>query len=499
MTDDPDLLHLLTRCEFARTKVVMVGDDHQLSPVGPGGALGAMLKRYGGKAYVLDENLRQHDQSERRALAELRAGDVGYAVSWYAGHGRIKVRPDRETALVDMVDAWAEDGLAGRDAAMYAWQRGNVETLNTIARQRWREAGQLQGPELVAPGGRRFATGDLIVTLAPGPDTVNSQRGQVVDVRPHEGLLFARMDDGRIVRLGPEESGRDRLALGYAVTVHRAQGATVDVAHRLEDGGGRELAYVSMSRARERSSTWVVADDLAQAKDDLRREWSTEARARWVIDTTSVAHVGSQSPAEAVVRSLDRARLDAQRRAVSAAVPPDRGGDRWIVEGELQDLKDAERDLKTGHGVWLDTDVGQAARDLNDLVRRRSEAEAFVSMPGMGRRDRKVWRRRAKELAEKEPVARERLDRLVEPARAGLSATREQLEQERRELERACGERDGWLAEHPEAPQRLSRLEAEVRALDPPAMPTPTRERGVARTRRGLHRAEPDIGPTLEL
>lgn len=46
-----------------------------------------------------------------------------------------------------------------------------------------------------------------------------------------------------------DEIGADRLAHGFAVTVHRSQGATVERAHALEDGGGRELAYVKMSRA----------------------------------------------------------------------------------------------------------------------------------------------------------------------------------------------------------------------------------------------------------
>ena len=30
------------------------------------------------------------------------------------------------------------------------------------------------------------------------------------------------------------------------MTVHRSQGATVERTHALEDGGGRELAYVKM-------------------------------------------------------------------------------------------------------------------------------------------------------------------------------------------------------------------------------------------------------------
>ena len=86
-----------------------------------------------------------------------------------------------------------------------------------------------------------------MVTLAPGAGGafVTSQTATVVLVNPLAGSLSIRMDDdGRIHRLEGEELAADRLAHSYALTVHRAQGSTVERAHALEDGGGRELAYV---------------------------------------------------------------------------------------------------------------------------------------------------------------------------------------------------------------------------------------------------------------
>ena len=65
--------------------------------------------------------------------------------------------------------------------------------------------------------------------------------------------------------MGPEDIGSDRLAYAYAITAHRSQGSTVDVTYALEDGGGRELAYVAMSRARGESHVHVVAPSVAQA------------------------------------------------------------------------------------------------------------------------------------------------------------------------------------------------------------------------------------------
>lgn len=82
-----------------------------------------------------------------------------------------------------------------------------------------------------------------------------------------------------MVHLGAEEAAADRLSYAYATTVHRSQGATTARAHLFADGGGRELAYVAMSRAREATHVWTVADDLGQAREDLVRDWSTEPSA----------------------------------------------------------------------------------------------------------------------------------------------------------------------------------------------------------------------------
>ena len=87
-----------------------------------------------------------------------------------------------------------------------------------------------------------------------------------------------RMADERLVTLDAGEAGPERLDYGYAITVHRSQGGTIDTGHRLADGGGRELAYVSMSRARDRSTVYVVADDLDQACSDLTHDWTVERR-----------------------------------------------------------------------------------------------------------------------------------------------------------------------------------------------------------------------------
>lgn len=257
MTDDAALVAFLEAARVASAKVVAVGDPRQLSSVGPGGGFEAVVRRFGGSVHVLGENVRQVDPAEREALAQLRSGKVDEAVSWYSGAGRIAVSPDRDTALDATVAGWAADATKGGQAAMYAWRRANVAELNRRGREAWERLGRLSGKELLV-GEVGYRAGDRIVTLAPGAggEIVTSECGTVLALDVARRELAATMDDGRIQRFGSEELDAAHLAHSYAITVHRSQGATVGRAHVYEDGGGRGLAYVKMSRARERSTVY---------------------------------------------------------------------------------------------------------------------------------------------------------------------------------------------------------------------------------------------------
>ncbi len=349
---DPSVLRLLAAAETAGAKAVIVGDHRQLGAVGPGGSLEALVGRQGDGVHVLAENVRQVDPDERVALGELRAGSVEVAVDWYAQQRQIVTALTRDTALDATVAAWGADVQAGRDTTILAWRRANVAALNARARAVMADTGRLTGAELVVHG-TGYRTGDRIVTLAPRANggTVTSQRGVVTVVDVDTGSLLACMDDGREHRFGPDDLAADRLAHGYATTVHRSQGATVDAAHLFADGGGRELGYVAMSRARHSSHVHVVADNLDQAVEDLGREWSVERRQTWAIDTGQPDLAGrgplavEADPAAplALRATLGRGRLKAERDALVATLRAEQPDD---PQAALQHLKELDGGIR---------------------------------------------------------------------------------------------------------------------------------------------------------
>src|SRR5439155_26470893 len=104
-----------------------------------------------------------------------------------------------------------------------------------------------------------------------------------------------------------------------------------------------QLGYVSMSRGRQCNTVHVVADSVDQAVEDLTRDWAADHRPRWAIDSgapaTEPLAVEHHDRAPAGMRAaLRHARLQAERRAVAAAIPPDPSAELARLDRQLTEL-----------------------------------------------------------------------------------------------------------------------------------------------------------------
>jgi len=380
MADDANLARLALAVDRAGASLVLVGDHRQLASVGPGGALAALLQRRSELVATLDSNVRQRDPAEHQALAELRNGSVVDAVAWYAQAGRIHTQPNRLDTLVAMTNAWAAEVGAGHDSTLLAWRRDDVADLNHLARSHWARLGHLNGDDVHVDGGRAYAVGDRLVALAPNARAgiVASEPLTVLAVA--EDALAIRATEGRQATLRGEEVDVKHLDYGYALTIHRAQGATYDRAHVLAAGGGRELAYVAMSRAREHTAVHATADDLEQAVADLQADWSATRQQHWIADTP--AQPGRQPEP---VRAAPRTGVEEP----SPPVVPIREG-LGEARRRLADLERDYRDLHAGTGRWRATPEGRAARDRRDNLQRLDDTRRAARNPHARRRDRRA-------------------------------------------------------------------------------------------------------------
>ena len=446
MTSDVDLARLLTAVERSGAKLIAVGDDRQLGAIGPGGALTALAERHPEQLWALTDNLRQNDPAERGALCELRDGDIAAAVGWYARNGRVHPVPARRRAVTGMIRAWAADIDAGRDPLLLAYRRDNVEMLNRAARDLWERSGRLTGPELIAPGGRTYRAGDRVITLAPGPHGawVTSQAARVTAVDPEAQTLIAITPDGRQLHMGAEDIGADRLGYGYAITAHRAQGTTVEVAHVLDDGGGRELAYVAMSRARNASHVYTTAPDLTEAAQRLTWSWDDERRQRWATDQARAA------------QRLEA--LRAEHRQLVGSIPPAVTNELAHVREQQADLEKDLADLRTGAGRWANTPVRASYENLQVARRVHEENLRRAQNPHRGFLARHRSREDLKTSAATLQAAERAWQRTTEPHAQPLEGEQSRLAAQIGELQDAQQARADFIESHPELADRISQL-----------------------------------------
>jgi hypothetical protein len=275
--DLDDLVQLAAR----RGAVVrLLGDPQQLAAVEAGGAL-RMLARESG-AVELYELHRFCSPEEAAASLQLRDGDPA-ALDFYADADRIR-GGSLDAASEDTYTGWRGDQEQGREAIMVATRNETVVELNQRARLDRVTGGAVELEGVRLHDGSTAGVGDVVVTRRNDRTLAAGRRGDWVKngdlwdvVRRHEdgSLRLRHHRHGGHVRVPAGYVSR-HLELGYATTIHRAQGITVDAAHVLVDPGmGREALYVAATRARVVNRLYVVEEatmdpDLDQAPDSPR-------------------------------------------------------------------------------------------------------------------------------------------------------------------------------------------------------------------------------------
>ncbi len=349
------LAPILVAADRAGAKVVLVGDPRQLPEIDAGGVLTGLSERLG--PIELTHNRRQCQQWERDALAELRAGDIDVALTAYADNGRIVTGTNAHEVRRAIVADWWAYRLAGDTTTMTAFRRDDVDDLNGRARAYLARAGHLHGPTLEI-NDRPFQAGDQIVCLRNNRrlGIHNGTRATITGIDPGHHAITIQTNRGE-VRLPAGYVDAGHIAHGYATTIHKTQGATVDRGLLLgTDELFRERGYVGMSRGRLSNHLYLLgatpAEDPAghgppapalEPTDAVRQALHRQSEQRLAIDTGEPVVVW---PVEKLV--TERHRLV----GVLVACPPDRSHDiaaltarRRQVTADLAPLVDRHNEL----------------------------------------------------------------------------------------------------------------------------------------------------------
>lgn len=276
------LREIVAQADAAGAKVLAVGDPDQLSAVEAGGAFGMLIDAQPEKVASLKTIHRFVDDWQGPASLALRAGDRR-AVETYTTQGAVQSGTQEE--VLDQVHAaWASETAQGRTSLMVAADNATAAELAARARADLKAAGKVHGREVTLADGNTASAGDLIVTrknaraLRSGRHWAhNGATWHVQAVSADGAMLVTPTADpaAEAIHL-PADYVAAQVELGYATTIHRAQGRTVDDCHVVVTPDmGRQGLYVGMTRGRTSNVAHVVTDGAA-VDDDLMPQSAQE-------------------------------------------------------------------------------------------------------------------------------------------------------------------------------------------------------------------------------
>ena len=373
MVGTRQLERVLSHAAEAGAKVVLVGDPQQLQSIEAGAAFRSIHDRHGG--VEIETVRRQREDWQRDATRDLATGRTGAAIHAYDRHDMVHSAETREQARDELIDRWDRQRQAAPDSSRIILTHTNAEVreLNEAARDRMRHAGDL-GEDVrvtVERGERSFAAGDRVMFLQNerGLGVKNGTLRTIEQVSAQS--MSVQTDDGRSISFDLKDY--NKIDHGYAATIHKAQGMTVDRTHVLATPGmDAHGSYVALSRHRDDM-------DLHYGRDDFANQ-------------DRLVNTLSRDRAKDMATDYDPAQDYAERRGITfrarvaeimRKLVPERLRD--AVDGMLDGLRSPDNGVPGADGVKQPErgTAGKAAAERQagedpEAAMRRARGRAFV-------------------------------------------------------------------------------------------------------------------------
>ena len=419
MVGTRQLERVLSHAAEAGAKVVLVGDPQQLQSIEAGAAFRSIHERHGGAE--IGEVRRQREDWQRDATRDLATGRTGNAIHAYDGHGMVHAAPTREQARDDLIDRWDRERQASPDQSRIILTHTNdeVRELNEAARERMRAAGDL-GDDVritVERGERSFANGDRVVFLRNerGLGVKNGTLGTVEQVG--ERSMSVRIDDGRGVSFDLKDY--DRIDHGYAATIHKAQGMTVDRTHVLATPGlDAHGSYVALSRHRDGMDLHYGSDDFADqdrlvrtlSRDRAKDMASDYERADPAQDYAERRGITFRERVAEIVRKLVPEKVRGMFDGLHLPTEGEQGPERKVEEDPAEALRKARTKALVRHARAVDAIFEmqeQGGRASPEQVKELQESRAaFEEVRPHGSHDAEAAYKKNPELAQEAATGR---------------------------------------------------------------------------------------------
>ncbi|TAZ46076.1 Ti-type conjugative transfer relaxase TraA [Rhizobium ruizarguesonis] len=374
MVGSRQLARFVDEVRRAGAKLVLVGDHEQLQAIGAGAPFRAISEAVGHAQ--LSEVRRQRTDWQKQASIDFASHRTAEGLTAYKAHGNIQLKANRDDVLKAIIADYVADRSAHPNATRIAMahRRIDVAAINAGIRAQLQERGELakannpsgdKGEELsyqTNNGKRSFARGDRIVFLENNRDlgVKNGMLGEVIAVAPD--AIQVRLDGKAQTQDGQRQvtvpvNRYQSFDHGYATTIHKTQGATVDRSFVLASTTmDRHLTYVAMTRHREGVQLYVGLDAFKTERaltEALSRSGVKETTLDYTHDFANRRGMEDRqgqgesdvAPA-AIIREAERIPDTAVPKPMQEPRPPTPLTARTIADGGSphQDRSDGERD-----------------------------------------------------------------------------------------------------------------------------------------------------------
>lgn len=356
MVGSRQMSDLMNKIDEAGAKLVIVGDTQQLQPIDAGGAMRSAMER--ASHAEMSDIRRQQTEEQRQIVLDFKDGRADQAIDRLEKAGGVK--QDYETA------AQAREGLAksvvqdmreGKTSIGLATTKAEVREINTAARAEAQEAGLVSRENHkfeTSAGPREFADGDRVLFLKNDRElgVKNGTTGTVE--KAADGNLKIQLDDGKKVEIG--DMKYREIQHGYGMTVHKAQGVTVDRAH-LTPGkmSDQHSSYVGASRHRESVQVHGTPDQIKEFRQTAAREHQKETSSEKRFTPVQPHEKQAQRDARQPERQTDQARqlksetARQQQRETPKQAEQQRALKAEVARHESARQKQPERERDTGN------------------------------------------------------------------------------------------------------------------------------------------------------
>ncbi len=271
MIGTKQMARFISEAKDKGAKLVLVGDAEQLQPIEAGAPFRCITNDH--KPATLHDVHRQKDDWQKQASQNFALGKAQDALQAYETHNRIDNSETQDEAIQGLVsdylnDFWSCDGRASQIAL--AHRKADVKSINEMIREARMEAGELEDGNTyqTTNGKREFAPGDRLLFTRNDRETglKNGMLGTVTNIAEHclTIALDEKQESDQPNEMTISIKDYQDIEYGYATTIHKSQGATVDKSYVLASQTmDRHLTYVAMTRHKQETRLYASNEEFS--------------------------------------------------------------------------------------------------------------------------------------------------------------------------------------------------------------------------------------------